>query len=76
MEQPARHLMVAVGLAVLVFLAEAVAAAVMHPEQLKTEARLLVTELGVVVAVVMEMEGTGLMAICGLLTGALTDGNF
>ena len=35
----------------------------------------LAMALGVVVEVAQQTEGTDLMAICGLLTGALTDGN-
>jgi hypothetical protein len=68
--------MVAAGSAALACLEKAETAVVMQPEQLKTEQTQPAMELGVAVAVVMEMEGTDLMDICGLLTGALTDGNF
>jgi hypothetical protein len=68
--------MVAAGSAALACLEKAETAVVMQPEQLKTEAQLLVTEQAAAERVVVGPEGTDLMDICGLLTGALTDGNF
>ena len=56
----------------LACLAKAATAAMAGPTELTQPAM----ALGVVVEVAQQMEGTGLMDICGLLTGALTDGNF
>ena len=68
----AHPLAAAVVLAVQVCLAKAATAAMVEPMALTQPAM----EPGVVVAVAEQMEGTDLMDICGLLTGALTDGNF
>jgi hypothetical protein len=56
----------------LAFLVKAATAAMVVPTALTQPAM----ALGVVVEVAQQMEGMDLMDICGLLTGALTDGNF
>ena len=62
----------AAGSVALACLAKAATAAMVVPTELTQPAM----ALGAVGAAVQQTEGTDLMDICGLLTGALTDGNF